>query len=229
MSKPLHGTCKLMVQSTPSPSSHHVPPRSQHDTILNGSPHHAPKSHHHHHQQSSIVIVIISSNHSSFLFLCLLHLAPTVMAISSHAALNKVAAGGISELDDYITKVLEACRTVGATDVIQPVGLPFVVSDKIFVGTNQNILCCPAQLLLCDGLGQTKLCAPVWTNRTLWAKVNRKVKVRTKKLSVIGLDDFTALPHDKAPSGHAFLIRSYLVLKKDVDEEAHLARWTTEN
>jgi hypothetical protein len=187
-----------------------------------------PKSRHHHHQQSSIVIVITSSDHSSFLFLCLMHLAPAVMAISSHPALNKVAAGGISELDVHITKVLEARRTVGATDVIQSVGLHFVVDDKIFVGTNQNFLCFPAQLLLRDGLGQTKLHAPVWTNQTLRAKVNRKVKVGTKKLSIIRLDDFTAVPHNEAPSGHVFLIRSHLAVKKDVDEEAHVL-WRTEN
>jgi hypothetical protein len=52
------------------------------------------------------------------------------MAISSYVALNKVTAGGVIELDVYITKVLEARRTVGAPDVVKPVGLHFVVDDK---------------------------------------------------------------------------------------------------
>jgi hypothetical protein len=89
------------------------------------------------------------------------------MAISSHVALNKVTAGGVVELDVYITKVLEACRTVGAPDVVKPVGLHFVVDNKIFRGTNLKFLCCPVQLLLRDGSGQTKLGTPVWTHSTL--------------------------------------------------------------
>ena len=150
------------------------------------------------------------------------------MAISSHVALNKVSAGGIGELDAYVTKALEARSVVGEPDAVRPVGLQFVVDDKIFRGTNHNFLCCPVQLVLRDGSGQTKLCSPVWTHQTLRAKVNRKVKVRTKKLSVIRLDDFHAVAQDKSPSGHVFLIRSYLVVKKDVDEDACL-RWRTEN
>ncbi len=52
------------------------------------------------------------------------------MAISSYVAPNKVTAGGVIELDVYITKVLEARRTVGAPDVVKPMGLHFVVDDK---------------------------------------------------------------------------------------------------
>jgi hypothetical protein len=85
-------------------------------------------------------------------------------------------------------------------------------------------LSCPVQLLLRDGSGQTKLCQPVWTDPTLRTKVNRKVKVGTKKLSVIRLDDFNAVSHEKSPSGYVFFIRSYLVVKKDVDEEVY-QRW----
>jgi hypothetical protein len=173
-----------------------------------------------HHHSSSISAII---NHPT-LYLSLY----TVMAISSHVALNKVSAGGIGELDAYITKALEARSVVGEPDAVRPVGLHFVVDDKIFRGTNHKFLCCPVQLLLRDGSGQTKLCTPVWTHQTLRAKVNRKVKVGTKKLSVIRLDDFNAVAHDKSPSGHVFLIRSYLVVKKDVDEDAYL-RWRTEN
>jgi hypothetical protein len=147
------------------------------------------------------------------------------MAISCHVALNKVSADGMAELDAYITKALEARSVVGEPDAVRPVGLHFVVDDKIFRGTNHKFLCCPVQLLLRDGSGQTKLCTPVWTHQTLRAKVNRKVKVGTKKLSVIRLDDFNAV---ESPSGHVFLIRSYLVVKKDVDEDAYL-RWRMEN
>jgi hypothetical protein len=72
-----------------------------------------------------------------------------------------------------------------------------------------------------DSSGQTKLGTPVWTHSTLWAKVDRKVKVGTKKFSVIQLDDFNAIADNKSPSGSVFLIRSYLVVKKEVDEEAY--------
>jgi hypothetical protein len=149
------------------------------------------------------------------------------MAISSYVALNKVTAGGVIELDVYITKVLEARRTVGAPDVVKPVGLHFVVDDKIFRGTNLKFLCCPVQLLLLDGSGQTKLATPVWTHSTLRSKVNRKVKVGTKKFSVIRLDDFNAVEDNKSPSGSVFLIRSYLVVKKEVDEEVY-HRWMSQ-
>jgi hypothetical protein len=133
------------------------------------------------------------------------------MAISSHVALDKVTAGGVVELDVYITKVLEARRTVGAPDVVKPTGLHFVVGDKIFRGTNLKFLCCPVQLLLRDGSGQTKLGrTPVWAHSTPQSKVNWKVKVGTKKFSVIRLDDFNAVADNKSPSGSVFLIRSYL-------------------
>jgi hypothetical protein len=78
---------------------------------------------------------------------------------------------------DVITKVLQARRTVGAPDVVKPVGLHFVVGDKISGHTH-----------------------------TLRAKVNRKVKVGTKKFSVVRLDDFNAVADNKSPSGSVFLI-----------------------
>jgi hypothetical protein len=56
------------------------------------------------HQSSSISTII---NHPT-LYLSLY----TVMAISSHVALNKVSAGGIGELDAYITKALVEARNV---------------------------------------------------------------------------------------------------------------------
>jgi hypothetical protein len=115
----------------------------------------------------------------------------------------------------YITKVLEARRTVGAPDVVKPVGL-------------LKFLCCPVQLLLRNGSGQTKLgTPPVWTHSTLRSKVNQKVKVGTKKFFVIRLDDFNAVADNKSPSGSVFLIRSYLVVKKEVDKEGY-HRWTSQ-
>jgi hypothetical protein len=105
-----------------------------------------------------------------------------------------------------------------------PLGFHFLVAEKIFRGTNMPLLCCPIQLLLRDGRGETILCQPVWSDKTLHSKVNRKVKFGTKKYSVIRLDNFGVLADPKASSGYVFLIRSYQVVKKDIDEEAY-RRW----
>jgi hypothetical protein len=67
----------------------------------------------------------------------------------------------------------------------------------------------------------------VWTEQTLRSKVNRKAKMGVKKHSVIRLDDFSVVPHMKAPSGYLVFIRSYLVVKKDIEMEAY-QRWNQE-
>ena len=147
--------------------------------------------------------------------------------ISSHAALNKVGTGSMTELKDYITRRL-ACPSSACTgSSSKPVGLYFVILDKQFKGTNQPFISCPIQFLLRDHTSQTLLCQPVWTEQSLRSKVNRKAKVGVQKLSVIRLDDYSVVAHKKAPFGYLFLIRSYLVVKKDVDKEAY-ERWTLE-
>jgi hypothetical protein len=76
-----------------------------------------------------------------------------VMVLSSHAALNKVKASSMQELDYYIKQKLDP--TVKAEDlVMKPLGLHFVVKDKVFMG-NPHGACCPIRLLLQDGSGQT--------------------------------------------------------------------------
>jgi hypothetical protein len=57
--------------------------------------------------------------------------------------------------------------------------------------------------------------------------VNRKAKLGVKKHSAICLNDFSVVAHEKAPSGYLLFIRSYLVVKKDIDKEAH-QRWAME-
>lgn len=124
----------------------------------------------------------------------------------------------MKELNDYITFCLATSTTAG--DVTKPVGLHFVLVDKIFKGTNQPYISCPIQFLLRDHTPETKLCQPVWTQPSMRGKVNRKAKVGVKKHSVIRLDDFSVVVHQKAPCGYLLFIRSYKVVKKDVDQHA---------
>ena len=112
-------------------------------------------------------------------------------------------------------------------DVIKPVGLHFVLEDKIFKGTDQPFCSCPIQFLLRDSTPETKLCQPVWADKSLRSKVNRKAKVGVKKHSVIRVDDFSVVRHEKSHCGYLVFIRSYQVIKKDVDQDAY-DRWTLE-
>jgi hypothetical protein len=141
------------------------------------------------------------------------------MVLSSYAALNKIAAGSMRELNDYIAIKLDS--TAETVDVVKPVGLHFVVHDKIFMGTNHPNVSGPIQFLLRDQTSETKLCKPVSTERSLRSKVNRKAMIGVKKHSVIRLDDFSVVPYQKASTGYLFFIHSYQVVKKDVDLDAY--------
>ena len=147
------------------------------------------------------------------------------MVVSSHAALNKVKPNSMKELDDFITQTLDPL--VKVADIIKPVGLHFVVKDKIFLG-NPHGGSCPIRLLLQDSSRETKLCKIVWSERTQRSNVIRKAKVGVKKLSVICLDDFNAVSSDKSfekpAAGYHFFIRDYHVVKRDVDPDAY-RRW----
>ena len=152
----------------------------------------------------------------------------SIMApISSHAALNKVGSGSMTELKDYITRRLACPSTSADVRTGMPVGLHFVILEKLFKGTNQPFISCPIQFLLGDQTSQSLLCQPVWTEPSLRSKVNRKAKVGVQKLSVIRLDDYSVVAHKNAPLGYLLFIRSYIVVKKDVDEEAY-NRWSLE-
>jgi hypothetical protein len=144
------------------------------------------------------------------------------MVLSSHAALNKIGAGSMHELNHYISQRIDS--SVDAADLVKPVGLHFMIEDKIFKGTNQPFFSCPIQFLLRDQTPETKLCQPVWTDPSLRSKVNRKAKVGVKKHSVIRLDDFSVVAHKKSLAGYLVFIRSYHVIKKDVDSDAY-ERW----
>jgi hypothetical protein len=141
------------------------------------------------------------------------------MVLSSYAALNKIGAGNMRELNDYIALSLDS--SLNKADVVKPTGLHFVLQDKIFMGTNNPLISCPIQFLLRDQTNETKLCRVVWTERSQRSKVTRKARVGVKKHSVIRLDDFTVVPYEKASTGYLILIRSYQVLKKDVDKDAY--------
>ena len=147
------------------------------------------------------------------------------MGLSSFAALNKIEASSIREMKDFITRRLDSSAKEG--DVVKPVGLHFLVQDKIFKGTNQPRVSCPIQFLLRDSTSDTLLGQPVWTESSQRSKVNRKAKVAVKKRSVIRVDDFAVVAHDKAKSGYVFFLRNYTVAKKEVDNEAY-QRWTME-
>jgi hypothetical protein len=151
----------------------------------------------------------------------------TMVTTSSHTALNKVGSSSMKELKDCISRRLSTCYN-GAEEENKPLGLHFVVKDKIFRGTNQQFVSCPIQFLLQDCTGETMLCQPVWTEQSLRTKVNRKAKAGVKKNSVIRLDDCSVIPHERSASGYLVFIRSYMVVKKDVDQDA-CDRWTMEH
>ena len=149
---------------------------------------------------------------------------PNKMVMSSFNALNKIEAECMSESNDYSTGRLDGSITAIAE---KPCGLHFLVEEKIFKGTNQPFVSCPIQFRLRDQSPETKLCQPVWTDPSQRGHVNRKAKIGVKKHSVIRLDDFSVVVHNKSPSGYLLFIRSYLVIKKTVDDDAY-ERWRTE-
>jgi hypothetical protein len=148
------------------------------------------------------------------------------MVVSSHAALNKIDADGMRELKEYITHMLDPSNE-RTEAMAMPAGLHFVVADKIFMGTNQPNFSCPIRLLVTDQTTETEICQPVWTEGSMRSKVNRKAKVGVKKRSVICLDDCRVVAHEKASSGYLLFLRSYQVIKKDVDQDAY-ERWLME-
>jgi hypothetical protein len=146
------------------------------------------------------------------------------MVMSSFNALNKIEAGSMSELDEYIKGRLDGSTTAMAE---KPFGLHFLVDEKIFKGTNQPFVSCPIEFRLRDQGPKTKLCRPVWTDPSQRCNVNRKAKLGVKKHSVIRLDDFSVVVHKKSASGYLFFLRSYLVVKKTIDDDAY-ERWRME-
>jgi hypothetical protein len=167
---------------------------------------------HHHHHPSSLI------PHPTFQP----HCKHPIMVLSSFNALNKIEAGDMRELNYCITSRLDSSTKA---DTEKPVGLHFLVEEKIFKGTNQRFLSCPIQFLLRSRSPETKLCQPVWTDASQRSVVNRKAKVGVCKHSVmIRADDFSVVLHKKAPSGYLFFLRSFVVSKKDVDDDAY-ERW----
>jgi hypothetical protein len=148
------------------------------------------------------------------------------MVVSSRAALNKTKARSVRQLDDFIAQTLDP--SVKAADIIKPVGLHFVVKDKIFIGTPLQDATCPVQLVLQDSGRERLLCQVVWTDFSQRSKVIRKAKVGVKKLSVVSLDDFNAVSEEKSfektSTGCHFFIRDHPVVEKNVDAEA-CCRW----
>ena len=146
------------------------------------------------------------------------------MVLSSFNALNKIEAGGMKELNDYISRRLDGSANANAE---KPVGLHFLVEEKTFKGTNQPFVSCPIQFRLRDPSPETKLCQPVWTETRHRTKVNTKARHGVKKHSVIRVDDFSIVVHEKALLGYIFFLRSYVVVKKVVDDDA-CNRWIME-
>jgi hypothetical protein len=146
------------------------------------------------------------------------------MVISSFVALNMIEAQGMMELKSFISESLDS--SIKPVDVVQPVGLHFCIQDKLFVGTNQRFIQCPIHFLLRDRTTPaTQVCRPIWgTDSSERSKVNRKAKSGVKKHSVIRLDEFSVVRHQPAAGGYVLLIRSYHVVKKDVDQQAY-DRW----
>ena len=143
------------------------------------------------------------------------------MVLSSFNALNKIEAGGVSELEKHIKGRLDGSIAAIAE---KPCGLHFLVEAKIFKGTNQPFVSCPIEFRLRDQGPKTKLCRPVWTDPSQRCKVNRKAKLGVKKHSVIRLDDFSIVLHKRSASGYLFFLRSYVVVKKTIDDNAY-DRW----
>jgi hypothetical protein len=164
-------------------------------------------------KESSNILFIKPSPHRHFFLLPVIVL---IMVLSSHAALNKRGAASMRELNHCISHRIDS--SVDTADLVKPVGLHFMIEDKIFKGTNQPFFSCPIQFLLRDQTPETKVCQPVWTDPSLRSKVNRKAKVGVKKHSVIRLND------KKSLAGCLVFIRSCHVIKKDVDSDA-CERW----
>jgi hypothetical protein len=148
------------------------------------------------------------------------------MVLSSFNALNKIEAGMMSELDDYIRGRLDG--SISSSDWSEkPCGLHFLVDDKIFRGTNQPFVSCPIEFLIRDQGQETKLCRPVWTETSQRCKVNGKAKLGVMKHSVIRLDDFSIVVDKRSASGYLFFLRKYVVIKKTIDDDAY-ERWNSE-
>jgi hypothetical protein len=187
-------------------------PPPLHITIAMSIPSLIADDRHHHPSRSAILITAYST---------VPLILDTIMVLSSFNALNKIEAGGMMELNDYITRRLDSSIKA---ELEKPVGLHFVVEEKIFKGTNQPFVSCPIQFRLRDRSQETKVCQPVWTDSSHRSKVNKKAKVGVKKLSVLRIDDYSIVPHKRAPLGYLFFVRNYLVVKRDVDQDAY-DRW----
>ena len=148
------------------------------------------------------------------------------MVMSSFNALNKIEAGMMKELNDYILGRLDGSINSAAWNE-KPCGLHFLVEEKIFKGTNQPFVSCPIQFRLRDKGPETKLVQPVWTDQSQRGNVNRKARLGVKKHSVIRLDDFSVVVDKRSPRGYLFFVRKYLVVKKTVDNDAY-ERWRME-
>ena len=147
------------------------------------------------------------------------------MVLSSFNALNKIEAGGMKEMNDCISRRLDGSANANAE---KPVGLHFLVEEKTFKGTNQPFVSCPIQFRLRDPSPETKLCQPVWTETRHRTKVNTKARHGVTKHSVIRIDDFSIVAHEKALLGYVFFLRSYVAVKKVVDDNA-CNRWLMEH
>jgi hypothetical protein len=145
------------------------------------------------------------------------------MMLSSYAALNLIEAGSMAQLNDYITVRLENKNSGKEVTIVKPPGLHLFVEEKVFKGNAMGISC-PVQFLLCDHRSDTKLCQPVWTDRSHRSKVIKKAKVGVKKHFVICLDDFKFVFHKPATSGYLLFLRSYHVVMKDVELDV-FPRW----
>jgi hypothetical protein len=145
------------------------------------------------------------------------------MVVSSYAALNMIESGSMAQLNDYIISRVDNNNFVKKETMPKHLGLHFFVEEKVFQG-NANGIRCPIQFLLCDRRSQTKLCQPVWMERSQRSKVIRKAKVGVKMHSVICLDDFEIVLHKPAITGYLIFLRSYHVVKKDVDPDV-FHRW----
>ena len=147
------------------------------------------------------------------------------MGLSCFNALNKIESGAMMELNSCMTRRLNS--DAEEEESMKPLGLHFLVEEKLFIGTNQPFVSCPVQFLLRDRSPETKLCRPVWTDSSQRTKVNRKARFGVKKRSVIRVDDYSVIRHKTAVSGYVLFLPSYLVVKKDADEEA-CQRWLRE-
>jgi hypothetical protein len=131
----------------------------------------------------------------------------------------------MKEMKDCISRRLDGSANANAE---KPASLHFLVEEKTFKGTNQPFVSCPIQFRLRDSIPETKLCQPVWTETRHRTKVNTKARHGVTKHSVIGIDDFSIVAHEKALLGYVFFLRSYVAVKKVVDDDA-CNRWLMEH